>query len=114
MVNDYVLIEKSGEIIPKVIKVIKEKRSQDCQKIEKPKDCPSCGQKLVQYEGEVALRCINKNCPAQIELSLLHFCSKSGMNIENLGEMMVKKLLEYNLVKTIPDIYRLNYEKLLK
>uniref|UniRef100_A0A7C3J605 DNA ligase n=1 Tax=candidate division WOR-3 bacterium TaxID=2052148 RepID=A0A7C3J605_UNCW3 len=114
MVNDYVLIEKSGEIIPKVIKVIKEKRSQDCQKIEKPKDCPSCGQKLVQYEGEVALRCINKNCPAQIELSLLHFCSKSGMNIENLGEMMVKKLLEYNLVKTIPDIYRLNYEKLFK
>ncbi|HAF07679.1 MAG: NAD-dependent DNA ligase LigA [bacterium] len=114
MLNDYVLIEKSGEIIPKVVKVIKEKRNQDCKRIEKPKECPSCGQKLVQYEGEVALRCINKNCPAQIELSLLHFCSKSGMNIENLGEMMVKKLLEYQLVKTIPDIYRLNYEKLFK
>ncbi|MEJ5307300.1 MAG: NAD-dependent DNA ligase LigA [candidate division WOR-3 bacterium] len=114
MVNDYVLIEKSGEIIPKVIKVIKEKRGKDCQRIERPKECPSCGQPLVQYENEVALRCINKNCPAQIELSLLHFCSKNGMNIENLGEMMVKKLLEYEIVKTVPDIYRLNYEKLFK
>ncbi|MEO0288383.1 MAG: NAD-dependent DNA ligase LigA [candidate division WOR-3 bacterium] len=114
MVNDYVLIEKSGEIIPKVIKVIKEKRGKDCKRIERPKECPSCGQPLVQYENEVALRCINKNCPAQIELSLLHFCSKNGMNIENLGEMMVKKLLEYEIVKTIPDIYRLDYEKLFK
>lgn len=114
MINDYVLIEKSGEIIPKVIRVIKEKRGKDCQNIEKPKECPSCGQPLVQYEDEVALRCINKNCPAQIELSLLHFCSKNGMNIENLGDMMVKKILEYQLVKTIPDIYRLNYEKLFK
>ncbi|MEO0281398.1 MAG: NAD-dependent DNA ligase LigA [candidate division WOR-3 bacterium] len=114
MVNDYVLIEKSGEIIPKVIKVIKEKRGKDCQRIERPKECPSCGQPLVQYENEVALRCINKNCPAQIELSLLHFCSKNGMNIENFGEMMVKKLLEYKLVETIPDIFRLNYDKLFK
>ncbi|MEO0234787.1 MAG: NAD-dependent DNA ligase LigA [candidate division WOR-3 bacterium] len=114
MVNDYVLIEKSGEIIPKVIKVIKEKRGKDCQRIERPKECPSCGQPLVQYENEVALRCINKNCPAQIELSLLHFCSKNGMNIENLGEMMVKKLLEYKIVETIPDIFRLNYDKLFK
>ncbi len=113
-INDHVEIEKSGEIIPKIIRVLNDKRDGTEIKISKPTICPSCGQPLIQYEDEVALRCINKNCPAQIELSIIHFCSKKAMNIENLGEMMVKKLLQYDLIKTIPDIYRLTKEKLFQ
>jgi len=110
---DFVEIEKSGEIIPKVVRVIKEKRSGKEISIERPFLCPSCKEKLVKYDDEVAIRCINKNCPEQIELSLIHFASKKAMNINNMGPSIISKFIEKKLVKSISDIYSLTKENLL-
>ncbi len=113
-INDFVEVEKSGEIIPKIIKVIKEKRNGDNTfEIEKPKICPSCRSELIHYNDEVALRCINVNCPARIEGSISHFVSKTGMNIENVGPALIKQLLNENIISSMSDLYKLKIETIL-
>ncbi len=113
-INDFVEVEKSGEIIPKIIKVIKEKRNGDNTfKIKKPKICPSCRSELIHYNDEVALRCINVNCPARIEGNISHFVSKTGMNIENVGPALIKQLLNENIISSMSDLYKLEIETIL-
>jgi DNA ligase (NAD+) len=111
-VNDFVSIEKGGEIIPKIIAVLVEKRPSHGKKFEEPAACPSCGAKLVRLEEEVALRCVNNSCPAQLFASLTHFVSRSAMNIEGLGPALVAKLLEAGLIKNVADLFTLSGERL--
>lgn len=113
-INDRVEIEKSGEIIPKIIRVAEKATSSPGVCIEKPGQCPSCGERTVSFEGEVAIRCINVNCPAQIEQSLIHFASKEGMNIDSMGPALIHQLIDRGLVESISDIYTLKKDDLLK
>ena len=106
-INDEVEIEKSGEIIPKIIRVAKQADTDIRKKIEKPLNCPSCGERTVSFEDEVALRCINVNCPAQIERSLIHFVSKAGMDIGSMGPALIHQLIEKGKISSISDIYQL-------
>lgn len=111
--EDYAEVEKSGEIIPKILRVFPEKREKKSIPVLPPENCPSCGSHLVKYENEVALRCINVNCPAQILGSIVHFASKQAMNIDGMGPSLTERLLEAGLVKSISDIYRLKKDELL-
>ncbi|MDD3803443.1 MAG: NAD-dependent DNA ligase LigA [bacterium] len=113
-IGDFVEIEKSGEIIPKILRFVPEKRVGSEVNIEIPSHCPSCKEKLVKYEDEIAVRCVNKNCPEQIELSLIHFASKKAMNIENMGPSLVRRLIENKIVSSISDIYKLTKSELTK
>ncbi len=111
-IGDYVIIEKGGEIIPKIVKVVKEKRK-DTKVFNMPAKCPVCSGKIVHLSGEVAYRCININCPSQVKARILHYASREAMNIKGMGEVMVEKLFNASLVKTIPDMYELTEERLL-
>lgn len=113
-IGDTVLIERAGEVIPKVVKVILTKRTGDEKKITRPTTCPSCGTKLERLEGEVAVRCLNLNCPTQIERSLIHFASRHAMDIEGMGEAVVHQIIEDLDVEDIADIFSLEKEDLLK
>ncbi|MCX5697588.1 MAG: NAD-dependent DNA ligase LigA [Candidatus Omnitrophica bacterium] len=110
--GDRVLIERAGDVIPKVVKVV-ERRGKRSFSI--PKSCPVCLAKLVkEKEKDVAWRCVNPNCPAQLERGLLHFSSRTAMDIEGMGEVVVEQLVRLKMVKSIPDIYKLKEEDLLK
>ncbi|MBM3249274.1 MAG: NAD-dependent DNA ligase LigA [Candidatus Omnitrophica bacterium] len=110
--GDRVLIERAGDVIPKIVKVVK---SFGKKEFPIPKVCPSCGAKVVkEKEEEVAYRCINPSCPAQLERGLLHFASRSAMDIEGMGESVVTQLVGLKLVKDFADIYRLKEDDLLK
>lgn len=113
-IGDTVVIKKAGDIIPKVVRVLVEDRTGEEKEFHMPKECPACGSELVHLEEEVALRCINTNCPAQLKEGLIHFVSRNAMNIDGLGEKVISQLFQANLVKTIADIYRLEKEALLK
>ena len=114
-INDTVLIEKSGEIIPQVIKVITEKRDENSRVFSIPTECPSCGTILIKDEGEVALRCPNsKGCKSQIEKKIEYFVSKDAMDIDGLGESISRRFIELKLIKDITDIYKLDYERVVK
>ncbi len=106
-INDYVEIIKSGDIIPKIIRVIKEKRMGEERDFMMPQYCPSCGSKLYKEEEEAVWRCPNVSCPAKLKESILHFASRKAMNIEGLGESLVEQLLKKSLVYDIADIYYL-------
>lgn len=112
-IGDKVIIKKAGDIIPEVVRVVEEKRTGEEQEFHMPTECPACGNELVRLEEEVALRCINPNCPAQLKEGLIHFVSRNAMNIDGLGEKVIQQLFRENLVKTIADIYRLDREELL-
>lgn len=112
-IGDHVIVEKGGEIIPKVVKVIKDKRSGKEKKFIMVKKCPVCNSKLFTSEDEVAVRCINRSCPAQIKGSVLHFASRNAMDIEGLGFVLVKQLVEHGLVTNIADIYSLTLDNLI-
>ena len=112
-VGDFVQVEKAGEVIPAVVGVNTARRTPECVPYAFPSQCPACGTQTVQYEGEVAVRCPNVNCPAQIRRRVQHFASKSGVDIEGLGEAMVDTLVEKGWVKGITDIYRLRRDDLL-
>ncbi len=105
-------IEKSGEIIPKVIHVIGQNINSDELIFQPPEQCPSCGSPLIRIEGEVALRCISTSCPAQLFASLNHFVSREAMNIEGLGPALIEQLLDNRLATTIADLFTLSAEKL--
>ena len=107
--GDSVLVEKGGEIIPKVVRVLEDRRTGAEREIETPTDCPSCGHGLVRLESEVALRCINPACPEQVRERIRHFASRGAMDIEGLGEKVVDILVSAGLVKNIPDVYRLDF-----
>ena len=110
--DDTVIVYKAGDIIPAVLRVVESKRVSE-EKLDIPTNCPSCESKLLHFEDEVALRCINPRCPAQIKEGLIHFASRDAMNISGLGPSIVEKLFAANLVKDVADIYRLTVEDLL-
>ncbi|HGL2940317.1 TPA: NAD-dependent DNA ligase LigA [Streptococcus pneumoniae] len=110
--DDTVIVYKAGDIIPAVLRVVESKRVSE-EKLDIPTNCPSCNSDLLHFEDEVALRCINPRCPAQIMEGLIHFASRDAMNITGLGPSIVEKLFAANLVKDVADIYRLQEEDFL-
>jgi len=113
-IGDTVLIERSGDVIPQVVKTIKEKRTGVEKRKIIPKKCPVCGTKIVRAEGEVAVRCPNKNCSARLKWRIRYFASRDAMDIDHLGGSTIDKLLEEGLVDNIADIYFLKKEDILK
>jgi DNA ligase (NAD+) len=107
-INDTIIIERAGDVIPKVVKVMHNLRTGEEKKINTPKICPQCSSKVEQKEGEVAYRCTNPNCFAVKFKSLSHFVSKGAMNIDGLGEKVVEKLMQEALIKDISDLYELS------
>lgn len=110
--DDTVIVYKAGDIIPAVLRVVESKRVSE-EKLDIPTNCPSCDSDLLHFEDEVALRCINPRCPAQIMEGLIHFASRDAMNITGLGPSVVEKLFSANLVKDVANIYRLQEEDFL-
>ena len=110
--DDTVIVYKAGDIIPAVLRVVESKRLSE-EKLDIPTNCPSCNSDLLHFEDEVALRCINPRCPAQIMEGLIHFASRDAMNITGLGPSIFEKLFAANLVKDVADIYRLKEEDFL-
>jgi DNA ligase (NAD+) len=112
-IGDHVLVEKAGEIIPQVVGVLKEKRTGKEREFKMPTHCPVCGEKVVRFPGEVAVRCINPLCPAQIKNSIKHFASRDAMDIEGLGEALIEQLVDRGLVKDYADLYYLRFDQLV-
>ncbi|HEY4696337.1 MAG TPA: NAD-dependent DNA ligase LigA, partial [Candidatus Hydromicrobium sp.] len=110
MVGDWVVIHKAGDVIPEIVKVIKERRDGSQKKFRMPDRCPVCGSDVVKTEGEVALRCTSMACPAQQYERMVHFTSKGAMDIEGLGPAVVEKLLNKKLIRDAADIYYLKYD----
>ena len=113
-IGDTVVIQKAGDVIPEVISVVKSKRTGNEVEYEIPKVCPVCGEELEKINDEVALRCTNNECPAQIFRSLVHFASRDAMDISGLGDAIVEQLIDNNLIKDIADIYYLKYDDVVK
>jgi DNA ligase (NAD+) len=111
-IGDWVTVERGGDVIPKVVKVL-ENKPRGHRKFHMPERCPECGGHVVRAEGEADHRCVNANCPAKLRESIRHFASRGVMNIEGMGDALVNQLVEKGLVKNIADIYDLNEEKLL-
>ncbi len=113
-IGDWVVVIRAGGVIPYIDRVLKERRTGNEKPVEFPKNCPSCGSPLVKLPGEVAWRCINIACPAQVVLRIRHWASREAMDIRGLGEMTAKQLYKYGLVKDIGDLYYLKLEDLLR
>ncbi|MCA1056155.1 NAD-dependent DNA ligase LigA [Rossellomorea aquimaris] len=113
-IGDHVVIKKAGDIIPEVVNVLEEKRTGEEQEFSMPTHCPECESELVRLEGEVALRCINPKCPAQIREGLIHFVSRNAMNIDGLGEKVISQLFREELIEDVADLYKLEREQLLQ
>jgi len=111
-IGDTVIIEKAGEVIPAVIEVRKELRKGSEKKFKMPAHCPACGGDVSREEGEVALRCENLDCPAQLERRIQHFASRGAMDIEGMGEALAKQLVEGKLVRGVADLYDLKLQDL--
>lgn len=111
--GDQVLIYKAGDIIPKVGRVLVDKRTKELPPLEIPTLCPECGSDLVHFEDEVALRCVNPLCPAQMREKLIHFASRGAMNIVGLGPAVIAQLFDKRLVADVADLYQLTVDKLL-
>jgi DNA ligase (NAD+) len=112
-IGDYVIIEKAGEVIPAVVRVLQEKRDGSEKKFQRPTQCPSCHGPVTQKESEVALRCLNQGCPAQLQRRIEYFASRQAMDIAGLGEAVVAQLIEAGLLKSVADLYQLRAEELL-
>lgn len=112
--NDAVVVKKAGDIIPEVVRVLAEQRDSESVPFSMPTHCPSCESELERLEGEVALRCMNLNCPAQLKEGLIHFVSRNAMNIDGLGEKIIAQLFDQQLVAKITDLYQLERDQLLK
>jgi DNA ligase (NAD+) len=110
-IGDSIVVEKGGDIIPKVVDVLKEKRPRGAKEVRPPKNCPVCAEPLHRFEGEVAIRCINQGCPAIVLQSITHFGSRKAMDIEGLGWQTVQALLDSGLVTDYASIYELTVEK---
>lgn len=112
-VGDWVLIERSGDVIPRVVSVMKERRTGKEKNFTFPKTCPVCGSSAFRPEGEAISRCTNPSCPAKLRESLLHFAWRQAMNIEGLGDALVDQLIDKGLIRAVPDLYSLRYEDLV-
>ncbi len=110
-IGDTVLIERSGDVIPKVVRVVKDGEHRHPFKM--PKHCPICGGEIVRVEGEAASRCVNVNCPARLRESILHFAARGVMDIDGMGDAIVDQLVGAGLVKNVADIYKLTAEQLI-
>src|SRR5207302_4781064 len=114
-IGDWVMVERGGDVIPKVVKVVEDKQHpRGHKKFAMPEHCPVCGGKVVRVEGEADHRCVNANCPAKLRESILHFASRSVMNIEGMGDALVNQLTDRGLVKSVADIYKLTKADLLQ
>jgi DNA ligase (NAD+) len=112
-IGDFVTVERGGDVIPKVVDVVREKRPKDAREFSFPANCPVCGSPVVREEGEVDWRCINVNCPARLRESIQYFAGRKVMNIEGLGEAVVQQLTERGLVRNLAEIYKLDEPALL-
>lgn len=112
-IGDTVLIHKAGDIIPEIVSVVKEKRPADSVPYEMPAVCPSCGEAVYREAGEAAIRCINPDCPAQLERSVIHFVSRDAMGIDFLGESNIRAMIAGGLLKSAADLYDLTADKIL-
>jgi DNA ligase (NAD+) len=112
-IGDFVLIEKGGDVIPKVVKVLESRRQSSARIFKMPDRCPVCSGKVYRPEGEAVLRCINVRCPAKIKESLLHFASRKAMKIEGLGDALVDQLVDQKIVHDPADLYRLTLADLV-
>lgn len=112
-VGDKVVIHKAGEIIPQILRVVPDKGHGHRARVAIPEQCPACGTKLFKEADEVAWRCVNASCPAQLKARLLHFASRGAMDVDGMGEKLVEQLVETGLVKSIADLYELSPETLL-
>lgn len=113
-IGDVVLVEKAGKIIPQIIKVIKEQRQDDGKKFEMPHKCPVCDSAAKRFNGEVARKCMNAQCPAQIKQRIRHWGERNAMNIDGLGPKLLDKLVDNNMIKNFADLYKLNISDLQK
>ena len=113
-IGDTVVIERAGDVIPAVVKVLTDKRSGDEQFLPIPETCPECGSEVVKIPDEVAVRCMGLSCPAQIRESIIHFASRDAMDMEGLGEKYIEQLLRLGLVKNIADLYALTREHFMQ
>lgn len=113
-IGDTVVVKKAGDIIPEVVNVLVDLRTGEEKEFSMPTHCPACESELVRIEGEVALRCINPQCPAQIKEGLIHFVSRNAMNIDGLGERVVEQLFVEGLIKDVADLYRLTRDELIE
>jgi DNA ligase (NAD+) len=113
MIGDHVVVKKAGDIIPEVVAVKEELRTGEEKPFAMPTHCPACGSELVRLDEEVALRCINPKCPAQIKEGIIHFVSRNAMNIEGIGERVVSQLYEHQLIHSVADLYYLQRAELL-
>ena len=113
-IGDTVLIQRAGDVIPEVVKVIKEKRNHQSYRYIIPDNCPSCNSKINKLFGEAKARCINNECPAQIEGKITHFVSKNCMNIDGMGNKIILLLIKNNLVKNFSDIFKVSFQDLIQ
>jgi DNA ligase (NAD+) len=113
-IGDQVVVKKAGDIIPEVVNVLVERRTGTEEEFRMPTHCPECESELVRLEEEVALRCINPKCPAQIREGLIHFVSRTAMNIDGLGEKVISQLFAEKLIEDVADIYKLTFDQLIK
>ncbi|KAB7672452.1 NAD-dependent DNA ligase LigA [Bacillus sp. B1-b2] len=113
-IGDSVVVKKAGDIIPEVVNVLVERRTGEEIEFNMPTVCPECESELVRLEGEVALRCINPKCPAQIREGLIHFVSRNAMNIDGLGERVISQLFLEKLIEDVADLYKLTFEQLIQ
>jgi DNA ligase (NAD+) len=111
-IGDRVLVERSGDVIPKVVRVVSQ--GSERRPFRMPKQCPVCGGEIVREEGEAASRCINTNCPARLQQSILHFAARGVMDIDGMGDVLVEQLVSRGMVKSVADIYDLTLEQLLE
>ncbi|MFI8493603.1 NAD-dependent DNA ligase LigA [Peribacillus butanolivorans] len=112
-IGDQVVVKKAGDIIPEVVNVLAERRTGEEVEFQMPTECPECDSELVRLDGEVALRCINPKCPAQIREGLIHFVSRTAMNIDSLGEKVISQLFKEALIQDVADIYKLTYDQVI-
>jgi len=113
-IGDTVVVERAGDVIPAVVRVIVERRSGSERSVPPPQSCPECGSAVVRIADEVALRCMGISCPPQIRESIKHFASRGAMDIEGLGEKVVEQLLSLGLVRTVADLYRLTKDDFMR
>lgn len=113
-IGDKVVLERAGDVIPYIVEVVIDERTGAEQPVVFPENCPSCGSRLVKPDGESVWRCINADCPAQVEERIIHYASKDAMDIRGLGVEIIRRFFQLGWLRTIEDIYRLNYEEIAR
>jgi len=111
-IGDTVVIARGGEVIPQIVRVVKEKRRRGARRFRMPERCPVCGARVVRAEGEVAHRCTNASCPAQLREKILHWASRGAMDVDGLGEALAQQLVDQGLVRDLADLYELDHATL--